>query len=365
MNKKLISLVVGARPNFMKIAPLVRALENVTKDFIYRIIHTGQHNHSEMNEVFFAELGIPSPDIYLKGSGGSHAEQTAKIMIEFERECIKFRPDIVLVVGDINSTLACAIVAKKLHIKLVHVEAGLRSGDQKMPEEINRILTDSISDLFFVTEQSGLSNLLSEGHDLKNIHFVGNVMIDNLIYQKEKLNNLSKDYFSSSKLKNKLKKYAVLTLHRPSNVDNLEIFSEIIKSLNEISISLPIIFPVHPRTRKSIDKFKLSFNENIFLTKPLSYLEFLNLWKDAEVVLTDSGGLQEETSALGISCITIRNNTERPITIEKGTNTLAGNNPNEIINVFNRVISTRNNKINQIEMWDGNAAKRIVEVLLR
>jgi UDP-N-acetylglucosamine 2-epimerase (non-hydrolysing) len=364
MNKTSISLIIGARPNFMKIAPIVRALKNTSEFFTYRLIHTGQHINKEMSEVFLDELGIPEPDAYLNGSGKTQSEQTAKIMVNFEKECSKFRSDIILVVGDINSSLACAIVAKKMHIKLVHVEAGLRSGDRDMPEEINRILIDSITDKYFVTEPEAIKNLINEGHNIDKIHYVGNVMIDNLFFQKEKLNNLPSVNFSTSKLKNKLNRYAVVTLHRPFNVDNKDILAGIVDSLNQISLSLPIIFPVHPRTRKNINKFKIKFNDNIFLTKPLSYLEFLNLWQDSDMVLTDSGGLQEETTALGVRCITIRNNTERPITVEKGTNILAGVAPNDILRAFNKANEKKIIKINKIELWDGNAALRIIDNLL-
>jgi UDP-N-acetylglucosamine 2-epimerase (non-hydrolysing) len=364
MNEKLISLVVGARPNFMKIAPLVRALENVTKDFIYRIIHTGQHNSSEMNDVFFSDLGIPEPHVYLKGSGGTHAEQTARIMIDFEADCVKYKPDIVLVVGDVNSTLACAIVSKKLCIKLVHVEAGLRSGDHEMPEEINRMVTDSIADLFFVTEPAGVDNLLREGHDKNSIHYVGNVMIDNLSYQVTKLNKMDPSIFMTNKLKNTLGSYGVLTLHRPSNVDNLEKLSQIIKAINKISDKLSIIFPIHPRTKKNLEQFNIEFSSNIFLIPSLPYMEFLNIWRDAEVVLTDSGGLQEETTALGVPCITLRENTERPITVEKGTNRVVGTKYSNIIANVDDVLSQSFHKKNIPKYWDGNASKRIIKVLL-
>ena len=339
MTKKTISLVVGARPNFMKIAPILRELDKASNELTYRLIHTGQHNSSEMNEVFFSDLGIPEPDVYLNGSGGTHAEQTARIMIDFEADCVNFKPDVVLVVGDVNSTLACAMVSKKLCIKLVHVEAGLRSGDYEMPEEINRVVTDSISDLFFVTEPSGVENLLHEGHDKDIIHYVGNVMIDNLIYQLTKLNTMDPSKFITNTLKNTLDTFGVVTLHRPSNVDNLEKLSDIMKAINKISNKLPIIFPVHPRTKKNLDKLNFELSPNIFMTPSLPYMEFLNLWMDAEVVLTDSGGLQEETTALGIPCITLRENTERPITVEKGTNRVVGTKYNNIIENVDDVLS--------------------------
>ena len=364
MTKKIITLVVGARPNFMKIAPIVRALEEASDNFSYRLVHTGQHDSSEMNDVFFSELGIPKPDIYLNGRGGSHAEQTARIMIDFEDDCSNFRPDIVLVVGDVNSTLACAIVAKKLCIKLVHIEAGLRSGDNDMPEEINRIVTDSITDLFFVTEPDGINNLLNEGHDKSTIHYVGNVMIDNLRYQLKKLNKIDSSSFKTNKLKNSLGSYAVVTLHRPSNVDNLKKLSQLIKAINKISEIYPIIFPLHPRTKLNLEKFNIEFSPNISLLPSLAYMEFLNIWKDADLVLTDSGGLQEETTALGVPCITLRNNTERPITIEIGSNTLAGTNYENVMMVFNDFQNQKKQKTNIPNFWDGLSAKRIVEVLI-
>jgi UDP-N-acetylglucosamine 2-epimerase (non-hydrolysing) len=364
MTKKTISLVVGARPNFMKIAPILRELDKASNEFAYRLIHTGQHNSSEMNEVFFSELGIPEPDVYLNGSGGTHAEQTARIMIDFEADCVNFKPDIVLVVGDVNSTLACAIVSKKLCIKLVHVEAGLRSGDHEMPEEINRMVTDSITDLFFVTEPSGVENLLHEGHNKAMIHYVGNVMIDNLIYQLTKLNTMDSSKFITNKLKNTIVKFGVVTLHRPSNVDNLEKLSQIIKALNQISNKLPIIFPVHPRTKLNLDKLDFELNPNIFITPSLPFMEFLNLWRDAEVVITDSGGLQEETTALGVPCITLRENTERPITVEKGTNRLVGTKYKNIIENVDDVLSQSFSNENVPKYWDGKASKRIIKVLL-
>lgn len=365
MNKKLIYLVVGARPNFMKIAPLVRALEKTSKNFRFRLIHTGQHNNSEMNEVFLADLGIPSPDVYLNGSGGSHAEQTAKIMIEFEKECMKIRPDFVLVVGDINSTLACAIVSKKLDINLIHVEAGLRSRDRKMPEEINRILTDAISDLFFVTEPSAVDNLVAEGHDLEKIYYVGNVMIDNLFYQLKKLSSIDQTNFDSYKLKSSLNRYGVLTLHRPSNVDRPEDLEGIIKSVNQVSKIIPIIFPVHPRTNITLKKCNIIFSSEVHLLPPLAYKEFLSIWKDSEFIMTDSGGLQEETTALGIPCVTLRNNTERPSTIISGTNRLVGSPPLGLSKTVKHILSEDKAGSKIPEYWDGLAAERIIEILTK
>ena len=279
-----------------------------------------------MSQTFFDDLEIPSPAYHLEAGSGSHAVQTAKIMVAFEEVCAVEKPDVVMVVGDVNSTLACSVVAKKALIKVAHVEAGLRSFDLAMPEEINRMVTDAISDYFFVTEESGVQNLLREGKPADKIHFVGHVMIDNLLYQNSKLDNGAFDVRALSvyPLKQEKGRYAFLTLHRPSNVDDADTFRGIVSALNEIAEKTPIIFPVHPRTRKMAEQFGIEFSERITLLPPLGFKESLFLWKDAEVVLTDSGGLQEETTALGVPCVTIRENTERPITVEIGTNVLGG-----------------------------------------
>lgn len=362
MNKnKLISIVAGTRPNLMKIAPIIRAIEK-NNFFDYRLVFTQQHKLKSMSQVFFRDLSIPNSSKTLKSKGKTQLQIFSNIIKEFESDCIKNNPSCIIVVGDVDTTLACSLVAKKLNIYLVHIEAGLRSNDFDMPEEMNRIITDSISDIFFVTEPTGVLNLIREGHDKKKIHYVGNVMIDNLYYQINKLNRKITNKFPTNSLKKKLKKYAVLTLHRPSNVDKKNSLMKICKALNKISKTLPIIFPVHPRTMKNIDKYNITFDKNIFMTQPLSYMEFLNLWKDSEIVLTDSGGLQEETSALGVKCITLRENTERPITIEKGTNILAGVDENNIYKVFNQKIKI-DNKFKKIPLWDGKASKRIIEKL--
>ena len=363
MKKQLISLVVGARPNFMKIAPIIRELNKFSNIFSYRLIHTGQHNNNEMNDVFFEELGIPLPDVNLKVGSGNHSKQTSEIMIGFEKECAKLKPDFVLVVGDINSSLACAIVTKKLHIKLIHVEAGLRSGDREMPEEINRILIDSITDLFFVTEPTGVENLLLEGHSQEEIHYVGNVMIDNLFHQLKKLDKINTSIFNSQKLKSKLDSYCVVTLHRPANVDNSEVLKTLSDTINKISKILPVIFPVHPRTKLKIEKFNIKFSANVFLTPSLSYMEFLNIWKDSALVITDSGGLQEETTALGVPCVTLRHNTERPVTLELGTNHLAGTNQKNILKIVSNILDKSEKPANLPNYWDGRAANRILHVL--
>ena len=364
MSKKLITLVVGARPNFMKIAPIIREIENFPDELEYRLIHTGQHSNKKMNDVFLKELGIPEPDIFLNGYGGTHAEQTARIMIDFETDCIQNKPDIVLVVGDVNSTLACSIVAKKLFLKLVHVEAGLRSFDRNMPEEINRIITDSISDLLFATEPDGVSNLLKEGHSKKTIHYVGNVMIDNLIYQEKKLNQIDNSVFKTNDLKKNLNQFIVLTMHRPSNVDDAEKLIQILKAVNKISETIPVIFPIHPRTRLSLQKINFELGANVICLEPLPYMEFLNLWRDATIVLTDSGGLQEETTALRVPCITLRENTERPITVEEGSNNLVGTKYIDIIQNVDALLKKNVQNYNLPKYWDGLASKRIVKVLL-
>ncbi|MES2208433.1 MAG: UDP-N-acetylglucosamine 2-epimerase (non-hydrolyzing) [Pseudomonadota bacterium] len=361
MSKK-IALIAGARPNFMKIAPIVRALK-LNKELSYKIIHTGQHYDREMNDVFFEELGIPTPDVFMGAGGGTHAQQTAKIMLEFEQICLADRPDLVLVVGDVNSTLACSIVAKKLNILVAHVEAGLRSGDRSMPEEINRLVTDSITDMFFVTEPSGVQNLLNEGHAKEAVHYVGHVMVDNVLYQREKLNNANLNSYESTALKQKLNRYGVVTLHRPSNVDDAITLQKISQALKTISQELPLIFPVHPRTRANLEKFGIELGEQIILVKPLSYMDFLNVWKDAQVVLTDSGGLQEETTALGVPCITLRDNTERPVTVEEGTNILVGTQPEKVITETRKVLAGEGKQGKRPELWDGYAAERIVKII--
>jgi len=366
----------------MKIAPIIRALSawrtrlrqgfgaassatdnrQRTYNLSWKIVHTGQHYDYEMSRVFFDELEIPEPDYYLGAGSGSHAEQTAKVMVEFEKVCVEQKPDVAIVVGDVNSTLACSVTAKKLNINLAHVEAGLRSGDMTMPEEINRIVTDSIADYLFVTEKSGEDNLLKEGKPKDKIHFVGHVMIDNLLYQLQKLEQEDGSRFKSNPLKEKLDRYAFLTLHRPSNVDNKVVLSRIAGALNEISQETPIVFPIHPRTRKMIDQFDIKLSKGVHIMEPLGFRESLFLWKDAVMVMTDSGGLQEETTALGVPCITIRENTERPITIEMGTNILAGNKKADILKCYREIM--RNPKKGEVPpLWDGKTAERIVHIL--
>jgi UDP-N-acetylglucosamine 2-epimerase (non-hydrolysing) len=356
-------IVAGARPNFMKIAPIIRELQRGSYPLEYKLVHTGQHYDKEMSDVFFEELEIPSPDYHLDVGSGSHAEQTAKVMVRCEEICLKDRPDLVMVVGDVNSTLACSIVAKKLGIRVAHVEAGLRSGDITMPEEVNRIVTDAISDYFFVTEKSGVDNLLAEGKPKDAIFFVGHVMIDNLFHQVEKLKRLPENSFETTNFKRRHPSYGVVTLHRPSNVDDPKTLAGIIEALAEVSSELPLIFPIHPRTQANIRKFGLEIPESIVTTKPLSYMEFLNLFKDARLVLTDSGGIQEETTALGIPCITLRENTERPITVEEGTNILVGSDPVRIVAEARKALKGLAATGRKPELWDGKASARILATL--
>lgn len=364
----LIYLVAGARPNFMKIAPIVRALQ--AQDALsFKIIHTGQHYDRDMNDVFFEELGIPQPDIFMGAGGGSHAAQTARIMVAFEELCIAERPAAVLVVGDVNSTLACSISAKKLGIPVAHVEAGLRSGDMAMPEEINRLVTDSITDWFFVTEPSAVKHLQREGKPDSAIHYVGHVMVDNVLFQADKLASADTSGFETSAFKaaqaEKGGRYGVITLHRPSNVDDQAMMTRLSGALKEIAAELPLIFPVHPRTRANLAGFGIDLGPNITLVGPQAYMAFLNLWKDAAVVLTDSGGLQEETTALGVPCITIRENTERPVTVDEGSNVLAGTDPVRIVAEARKVLRGEGKQGRRPHLWDGKAAERIVAVLTK
>ena len=357
-----IANIVGARPNFMKIAPIhKRMLQSDQFDPI--LIHTGQHYDEKMSRTFFVDLGMPEPDLYLGVGSGSHAQQTAAVMIALEKILLEQKPDWIVVVGDVNSTLAAALVASKLHIPIAHVEAGLRSGDRTMPEEINRVLTDAVSDMLFVTEQSGLDNLLSEGVAEEKIHFVGNVMIDSLT---EHLEKASKSTILST-LKAKPDNYALMTLHRPSNVDNRQAFSQILIALQHIQKQIPIIFPIHPRTRKMIDELQLTDQvarmDQLMLVDPLGYLDFLHLMSRARMVLTDSGGIQEETTFLGIPCITLRENTERPVTIKIGTNTLVGVAPAQIIRAAENALNGYKREHTIPPLWDGKASQRIVAIL--
>jgi len=355
--------VAGARPNFMKIAPLMEAFA-ATSDIEPILVHTGQHYDRRMSELFFQQLEIPEPDINLQVGSGSHATQTAEIMKAFEPVLLEHGPQAVLVVGDVNSTIACGLVAVKLGVKLVHVEAGLRSFDRTMPEEINRILTDSISDLLFCTEQSGVDNLRQEGIPQEKIFLVGNVMIDTLEKNRAKA--------SRSAIVGDLGlnpgDYAVLTLHRAANVDDPVVFGRILDALEVVQQDIPIIFPIHPRTRKNLAASGLSKRvegmENLRLIDPAGYLDFLHLMSNAKLVMTDSGGIQEETTILKIPCLTLRQSTERPITAQVGTNQIVGTHPKKIVEAYRRVISGEFRQEAAVPLWDGHAAERIAGILV-
>jgi len=347
----------------MKIAPLNRALKKYSGSIQNRIVHTGQHYDDSMSKVFFDDLELPKPDVYLGVGSGSHAQQTAKVMVEFEKVVEKDRPDLVVVVGDVNSTVACSLVSAKAQIPVAHVEAGLRSFDRTMPEEINRIVTDSLSDLLFVSEKSGLTNLRHEGIDEKRISFVGNIMIDSLVIYRDKakrsrvLNSLVLDPQS----------FALVTLHRPSNVDRAENLSRILESFREIAGKMDIVFPIHPRTRKALQSFGLQKKaesiKQLKLVDPVGYIDFLALMENAKLVITDSGGIQEETTYLGIPCLTMRKNTERPSTVEVGTNQLCGEDFDRLMEKVNEILAGKQKRGTIPELWDGKTAERIAEIL--
>jgi UDP-N-acetylglucosamine 2-epimerase (non-hydrolysing) len=363
-SKKII-LVAGARPNFMKVAPLLQELVKYPEAFQPLLIHTGQHYDADMSDIFFQDLELPKPDRFLGVGSGSHAEQTAKVMVAFEEVCIEERPDLVVVVGDVNSTMACAIVAKKLCIPVAHVEAGLRSRDWTMPEEINRVVTDAISDLLFTPSRDANENLLREGIPPERIHFVGNVMIDSLLSQISKTENRG----TLQRFGVKAGNYAILTLHRPSNVDSSKVLMGIFNVMLDLSQELPIIWPVHPRSRKMLEQLSLAHDirnsRDLRLTEPIGYLDMLTLNRWARMVITDSGGLQEEATVLGIPCVTLRQNTERPVTVKAGGNRVVGNSPDRIRAAVLSILKGNSNRITIPELWDGKAAMRIVEVLMR
>jgi len=373
---KKIIFVAGARPNFMKIAPLLRALKH-SAAVRPVIVHTGQHYDNNMSAAFFSDLGIDQPHYNLEVGSGTHAEQTAAIMTRIEKVCLTEKPQTVVVVGDVNSTIAAGLVAKKLGICLAHVEAGLRSRDLSMPEEINRMATDAITDLFFTTEPEAKRNLLAEGHPAEHIHFVGNVMVDNLLFQLGKCRRRPPSGRAAAIKKRLPRRYLCLTLHRPSNVDIREVMTGIVTALDTVAKKVPIVFPCHPRTRAKIDAFGLSgkfsstgksdkpLTSGICITDPLGFNDFLYLWKDAAAVVTDSGGLQEETTALNIPCITIRNNTERPITVSTGSNVLAGTDPARIVALIEKVLLGGWKKSSVPKLWDGKASERIAAILTR
>ena len=355
--------VVGARPNFVKISPIMAQYRNFSQ-IEALLVHTGQHYDWQMSESFFCQLDIPRPDINLEVGSASHAVQTANIIRAFEPVVLEHKPDAVVVVGDVNSTVACSLVSAKLGVKIIHVEAGLRSFDRTMPEEINRILTDAVSDLLFCTEQSGVDNLIKEGVPEKKIFLVGNVMIDTLIKSRPKADqsNILKQLNLNSE------RYAVLTLHRPSNVDDTAIFSGILDALEVIQQDMPIIFPVHPRTRSNLLSNtlgkKVELMPNLRLVEPMGYIDFLRLVCSAGIVLTDSGGIQEETTFLKVPCLTLRNNTERPVTTQFGTNRLVGAEAGNIISAYKDVLNVRHRDSQIPPLWDGHAAERIVKIIV-
>ncbi|MCB1700814.1 MAG: UDP-N-acetylglucosamine 2-epimerase (non-hydrolyzing) [Pseudomonadales bacterium] len=356
--------IVGARPNFMKIAPIMRAFARDSSALSARLLHTGQHYDAAMKHAFFDQLHIPEPDIDLGVGSGSHAQQTADIMKRFEPVLDDTPPAAVLVVGDVNSTIACALVAVKKGIPVIHVEAGLRSGDRQMPEEINRILTDQLSDLLFTTEAEAEDNLAREGIARDRVHFVGNVMIDTLLYNLEFAVPAVTTLAAAGMESMPPEGYGLVTLHRPSNVDDPVVLERLLRVLGRISERTPLLFPIHPRTSARIAEAGLSELLGSFAIKtlpPQGYLEMLGLMREARLVLTDSGGIQEETTALGVSCITLRENTERPITVEQGTNTVVGTDPVKILACYEAVISGGGKPGRVPELWDGKAAQRIVD----
>jgi UDP-N-acetylglucosamine 2-epimerase (non-hydrolysing) len=358
--------VVGARPNFMKIAPLMEEYKHHPQ-IEPLLVHTGQHYDEKMSNLFFRQLGIREPDVNLEVGSASHAVQTAEIMKAFEPVLLEYEPEAVLVVGDVNSTIACGLVAAKLNIKVIHVEAGLRSFDRSMPEEINRVLTDSISDLLFCTEQSGVNNLLAEGISPDKIYMVGHVMIDTLKRNMEKasMSTILDELHAQGCIDGN--GFSLLTLHRPSNVDDPVVFSRILDALEVIQKDLPIIFPIHPRTRKNITSMNLQKRidnlARLHLIDPIGYLDFLKLQSSAKVVLTDSGGIQEETTVLKVPCITLRENTERPVTVEIGSNQVVGTDTEKIIHAFRIVMKGDFRECRIPPLWDGKAAERILDVI--
>ncbi len=359
----LIDIIAGARPNFMKIAPIIDAIKRKAAEgynINYRLIHTGQHYDKNMSGDFFEQLGIPEPDANLGAGGGTQAEQTAAIMIGFEKELTANPADLVLVVGDVTSSMACAIVAKKLNTKVAHVEAGIRSFDLTMPEEINRMVTDSITDYFFTTSATANSNLQKAGISNEQVFFVGNTMIDTLLKNMDKFKQ--PQVWQQANLKEK--EYFVITLHRPANVDGEYQLKALLEEIVANTKGLPVIFPVHPRTAKVLEKLGLQ-DDSLYLTEPLSYLEFNYLVKYAKAVLTDSGGITEETTVMGVPCMTMRDNTERPETCEIGTNELIGTNKNAIKPNLDKLFAGDWKKGGVPELWDGKTAGRIVEALLK
>jgi len=362
-NPMKVMIIAGARPNFMKVAPLMRVFQSSTL-IAPVLVHTGQHYDDNMSTLFFQELQIPKPDINLGVGSASHAQQTAAIMKGIEGVLLSFAPDVLLVVGDVNSTVGCGLVAVKLGIKLVHVEAGLRSYDRSMPEEINRVVTDAMSDMMFCSEPSGMENLRRENVGSDKAYLVGNVMIDTLLHCRKKA--------ARSKILEKKGlvegNFGVLTVHRPANVDEPSAFERIMEAVDEIQRTMPIVFPVHPRTRRIMESTatgaRMKTLSRLIVTDPLGYMDFMKLMASAKVVLTDSGGIQEETTILGIPCLTLRNNTERPITVEMGTNQVVGTDPRRILTAYKALLSQTQRSSRIPPLWDGHAAERIRDIML-
>ncbi len=362
-NSTHITLIAGARPNFMKIGSIIHAIRKKQSDgakVIYRLVHTGQHYDSKLSDVFFEDLEIPQPDVNLEVGSGSHAEQTAEIMVRFEKYLQNNPTDWVVVVGDVNSTLACSLVAKKLGTKVAHVEGGIRSNDWSMPEEINRLATDAITDIFFTTSEFANENLKKEGKSNQQIHFVGNTMIDSLIRNLSRINK--PDFLSTHCIDEK--EYYLLTLHRPSNVDDSQMLQNTLQNILNSTEGAKLVFPVHPRTQKRLSEIDFRWPDRVITTGPLRYLEFLFLIKNSKAVITDSGGIQEETTYLNIPCLTLRPNTERPETVSVGTNVLIGDNM-ELLESSIKKIQNGGWKEGRIpSYWDGKAGERIINILI-
>jgi UDP-N-acetylglucosamine 2-epimerase (non-hydrolysing) len=374
--KQRILVVAGARPNFVKVGPIIRVLRT-QESCDSLLVHTGQHYDKLMSDLFFEQLRIPSPDVNLEVGSGSHARQTAEVMIRFDPIVAEWKPDLLIVVGDVNSTIACALVAAKHGVRIAHIESGLRSFDRSMPEELNRILTDALSDYLFVTEPSGVTNLLREGTPAKKIFLVGNVMIDSLsaclplARKSSALSNLGLEILSNGE--SAVRPYALVTLHRPSNVDDKSKLKGLVEVLFELGKRLPVIFPAHPRTSKILGDLDVACrfrtgpppcDEGVWVVPPAGYLEFLHMLSAATLVLTDSGGIQEETTVLGVPCLTLRENTERPITVEQGTNLLVGTEPASVLAAATQVLSDGGKRGRRPDLWDGQTSNRIVAILL-